>query len=231
MHALELEVTMSHVGMSTERAALAAACLALAVGCKRGDEYAQQGTASGATTAALDSGRAARRDTSPSATAAPVAPASYISDMSDSNVVAALDNLDKAEVAIAQVMRTKATNDSVRAFAAKLVDDHKKNEDGVLSLERHVHLAEVPAKADTTRDHEIHALQKLRSTPKGRALDSTFVHAMVVGHEHAIANAKAMQDQAKNAQLKDFIGQTIPTLQEHLNIAERLDRQLVAATP
>lgn len=220
---------MSQISTTTGRGLWAAAVLLGAVACNKGSEYAKGGATTGASAAARDTTHTARSDTTRVATAAgEVAPARYISDMNDSNIVAALDNLDKEEVAIGKLMRAKGTSDSIRAFATKLVEDHTKNEKSVLNLEREEHLAELPAKADTTRDNETHTLRKLRSMPKGRSLDSAFVHGMVVGHEHAVANAKAMEDRVKDSRLKDFLQQTVPTLQEHLNMAERLSQQLGA---
>jgi putative membrane protein len=146
--------------------------------------------------------------------------------MSDSNIVAKLDASDKGEVELARLMETKATNDSVKAYARKLVSDHTKSEKDVMHLERQAKLAARPLQSDTTREEATHVLQHFRSMSKGKALDSAFVQNEIQDHEHDIADAKAMQNQAKNDQLKQLIGQTIPTLQQHLEIAQRLSEQL-----
>ena len=177
---------MARLGYISRHGVWIAASVLWVLACGKGNQYANAGATSGATT------RTARSDTSRvSPAAGEVAPAGYVSGMNDAIVVAALDNVDKMEVEIGRLMQTKATIDSV-----------------------------------STRSSEMHAIRQLRSMPRGRSLDSAFVRAMVVGHEHALANAKAMQDHVKNAQLKAFIEQTVPSLQEHLNIAQRLTQQL-----
>jgi putative membrane protein len=122
-------------------------------------------------------------------------------------------------------METKATNDSVRSFARTLVTDHTKSEKQVMTLERKLKLAEKPLQSDTTKQAAMHTLEKLRSMKKGPALDSAFVQAELEDHRHDIADARAMANQAKEPQLKQQIEQTIPVLQKHLDIAQRLSQQ------
>jgi putative membrane protein len=208
-----------------------AASLVVVAACGKGNQNGGAGAstqaAAGASTGA-SSATASTSDTSrnSSTSAGEVAPSSDISQMSDSNIVAKLDASDKGEVELARLMETKATNDSVKAYAKKLVSDHTKSEKDVMNLERQAKLAEKPLKSDTTREAAAHELQKLRSMPKGKALDSAFVQHEVEDHQHDLADAKAMQNQAKNDQLKNLIGQTIPTLQQHLDIAQRLTQEL-----
>ena len=217
------------------RFGVVAATLAVVVtACGKGNENAGAGATTQATgaTAGASTSTASQTDTSrnTSASGGEVAASSDISQMSDSAIVAKLDAGDKGEVELARLMETKATNDSVKAYAKKLVTDHTKSEKDVMSLERQAKLAERPLKSDTTRQAATHELQKLRSMKKGPALDSAFVQHEIEDHQHDIADAKAMQNQAKNDQLKQLIGQTLPTLQQHLDIAQRLGQQLASGT-
>jgi putative membrane protein len=211
------------------------ACLVVVAACNKGNQNAGAGASTQATAGAstgASSATASTADTSrnSSTSAGEVAPSSDISQMSDSNIVAKLDASDKGEVELARLMETKATNDSVKAYAKKLVSDHTKSEKEVMNLERQAKLAEKPLKSDTTREAATHELSKLRSMPKGKALDSAFVQHEIEDHQHDIADAKAMQNQAKNDQLKNLIGQTLPTLQEHLKIAQSLSQQLASSS-
>lgn len=212
-------------------AALAVAVVACGKGNQNGGAGGTTAAASGMSTGASTTA-ATRSDTgkSSSMSAGEVAASSDISQMSDSNIVAKLDASDKGEVEVGRFMETKATNDSVKAYAKKLVTDHTKSEKDVMSLERKEKLAERPLKSDTTRQAASHELQDLRKMSKGKALDSAFVAREVEDHQHDLADAKAMQNQAKNDQLKNLIGQTIPTLQQHLDIAQRLTQQLSNGT-
>jgi putative membrane protein len=216
---------------------MTAAATFMAAACGKGNENGGSGATTQAATAGASTGASAgassataSADTSRnrSSSAGEVSASSDISQMSDSNIVAKLDASDKGEVELARLMETKATNDSVKAYAKKLVSDHTKSEKDVMNLERQAKLGASPLKSDTTRQGAQHELQALRTMRKGKALDSAFVQHEVEDHQHDIADAKAMQNQAKNDQLKNLIGQTIPVLQQHLDIAQRLSQQLAS---
>lgn len=212
---------------------LAASLMVAITACGKGNQNATSGAstqASGASTGAT-SATASTSDTARSSTssAGEIAASSDISQMSDSNIVAKLDASDKAEVELARLIEIKATNDSVKAYAKKLVTDHSKSEKDVMSLERQAKLAEKPLKSDTTRQSALHQLQRFRSMPKGKSLDSAFVQHEIEDHQHDIADTKAMQNQAKSDQLKQAIQQELPTLQQHLEIAQRLSQQLASS--
>jgi putative membrane protein len=214
---------------------MAASLVVIAAACGKGNQnagagattQAATGSSTGATSATASTSDTARNS---STSGGEVAASSDISQMSDSNIVAKLDASDQGEVELARLMETKATNDSVKAYAKKLVSDHTKSEKDVMNLEKQAKLAERPLKSDTTRQAATHELQKLRSMSKGKALDSAFVQHEIEDHQHDIADAKAMQNQAKNDQLKNLIGQSIPTLQQHLQIAQSLSQQLSSSS-
>ena len=223
---------MSRASEITRIALMATTLTCFVIACRKGNQNGSgastQAAAAGASTGA--SATASRADTSHNnaTSAGEVSASSDISQMSDSNIVAKLDASDKGEVELARLMETKATNDSVKAYAKKLVTDHSKSEKNVMNLERQAKLAEKPLKSDTTRQAATHELASLRSMKKGKSLDSAFVQHEMEDHQHDIADAKAMQNQAKNDQLKQLIGQTLPTLQDHLSIAQRLTQQLAS---
>ena len=222
---------MSRAREITRFGVMTASLAVIVTACGKGNQNAGAGAttqaATGSSTAA-SSATASTTDTSrnSSTSGGEVAASSDISQMSDSNIVAKLDASDKGEVELARLMQTKATNDSVKAYAKRLVTDHTKSDKDVMNLERQTKLAAKPLKSDTTRQATMHELQKLRSMPKGKALDSAFVQHEIEDHQHDIADAKAMQNQAKNDQLKNLIGQSLPTLQQHLQIAQSLSQQL-----
>lgn len=224
---------MSRASESTRVGVLAASLMVAIAACGKSNQnrtYGASTEASGASTGA-SSATASTSDTARSSTssAGDVSASSDIPQMSDSNIVAKLDAGDRGEVELARLMETKATNDSVKAYARKLVTDHSKSEKDLMSLERQVKLAEKPLKSDTTRQATQHQLQRFRSMPKGESLDSAFVQHEIEDHQHDIADAKAMQNQATNDQLRQAIQQELPTLQQHLDMAQRLGRQLASS--
>ena len=59
-------------------------------------------------------------------------------------------------------------------------------------------------------------------TLHGAAFDAEFANAMVQGHEKAIAMLERVQPQLQHDELRTFITNTLPTLRQHLQIAQSL---------
>ena len=74
---------------------------------------------------------------------------------------------------------------------------------------------------DTTAQKTAHTLATLQSL-HGAALDSTFVNDEIMDHQHDIAEAHDMADDAQNAQVKSMVQQSLPVLQKHLDRARQL---------
>jgi putative membrane protein len=59
-------------------------------------------------------------------------------------------------------------------------------------------------------------------TLNGAAFDKAYATMMVKDHHEAVALFKQESASGKNADFKAFAGATLPTLQEHLSMAEKL---------
>ena len=75
-------------------------------------------------------------------------------------------------------------------------------------------------KGDEMREHA-QAMQRLRSL-HGAAFDSAFASVMVDGHNKAISMLENAQNTVQNTRLRSFITSTLPTLREHLRLAQAL---------
>jgi len=64
-------------------------------------------------------------------------------------------------------------------------------------------------------------LAQLR-TLRGPAFDTAFANAMVQGHDQAISLLEMAQGQVQREELRSFIASTLPTLREHLQMAQSL---------
>ena len=73
---------------------------------------------------------------------------------------------------------------------------------------------------DGMRDHERMG-EQLRSL-RGAAFDTAFANAMVQGHERGINLLEMAQSQVQHEELRSLISSTLPTLREHLQIAQSL---------
>ena len=178
---------------------------------------------------ATDTTKAAATTTPPpagaSATAAPRANATAnpaISGWTDSNIVAKLEQGDKNEVQLGKLAESKAIIPAVKEFARMLVTDHSKGQQEVRSMEAKAKLHAKSATGDTTSKAGEDLLKKFTAMQKGKDWDSTWVQHEYDDHQQDIADTKAMQNQAKDPQLKQLLGNELPVLQKHLDAAEKL---------
>jgi putative membrane protein len=140
--------------------------------------------------------------------------------MSDNNIVANVSTANESEISAGKLAEKKGTSSAVRDLGKLLVTDHSKALADIRSLEKSQKLPSKTLPADTSAKEARDFMQKLTSTPKGAGWDSTFVQHEIQDHQQDIADTQAMQNQAKNDQLKQALGSSIPTLQKHLQAAQ-----------
>jgi putative membrane protein len=122
-----------------------------------------------------------------------------------------------AEVKLGQLAEDKGSSPEVKDFGKRMVTDHSKIDDQLKkdAAKENITLPNSMSKKDQeTYDH----LSKL----SGKAFDRAYAHDIVRDHRADIA---AFQNESKDGQqqwTKQFASQTIPTLQEHLKLAEKM---------
>jgi putative membrane protein len=127
----------------------------------------------------------------------------------------------EAEVALAKVGIDKATDPEVKAFADRLVQDHTKANDQLTQIMQAKSM-EMPAAdpAEAKAEHDrITALS-------GTEFDREFMMHWVSSHEKGIELYSSEAEAGKDAELKQFAADTVPTLREHLDEAKRIESSL-----
>jgi predicted outer membrane protein len=79
--------------------------------------------------------------------------------------------------------------------------------------------------ADPTKHHDMQddgELARQLQSLHGAAFDTAFANAMVQGHEKALSMLEQAQSQVQNSQLATLITSTLPTIRQHLQIAQSL---------
>ena len=120
------------------------------------------------------------------------------------------------EVALGKLALSKSSNNDVKQFAQKMVQDHGQANQQLASLAKSKGLA-VPTKLDA--QHE--AMVKSLSAKSGAAFDSSYAEHMAKGHSKAVALFEAAST-SSDADLAAFAKKTLPTLQEHQQLADNL---------
>jgi putative membrane protein len=130
-----------------------------------------------------------------------------------------------AEVKLGQLAKDKGSSSEVKDFGKRMVTDHSKIDDQLKkdAAKESVTLPNSMSKRDQeTYDH----LSKL----SGKAFDRAYAHDMVRDHRADIA---AFRNESKNGQqqwTKQFASETLPMLQEHLKLAEKMSHSVEPAT-
>jgi len=130
-----------------------------------------------------------------------------------------------AEVKLGQLAQEKGSNDSVKSFGKRMVDDHSKAGDKLKEAASRESITlpnDLSAKDQATYDR----LAKLN----GAAFDRAYARDMVKDHETDIAAFQKEASAGKDESLKSFASETLPTLQDHLKQAKEMMKTLGGAT-
>jgi len=131
---------------------------------------------------------------------------------------AASDGL--AEVQLGQVAAERATNPEVQRFGQRMVTDHTKANQELMALAQSKNIS-LPKETDKQHQKTAEALAK----KQGASFDREYMRHMVTAHEKAVQLFSTEAKEGHNADIKAFASQTLPTLQEHLQMARQLTQQ------
>jgi putative membrane protein len=120
-----------------------------------------------------------------------------------------------AEVELGKLAVEKATNDQVKQFGQKMVDDHGKANDELKSLAQTKNIT-LPTEV-TTKDKLLHErLSKL----SGAAFDRAYMQAMLKDHREDVNEFRIESRSGSDPEVKQWAGKTLPTLEGHLKLAQ-----------
>src|SRR5271169_2862203 len=128
-----------------------------------------------------------------------------------------------AEVKMGQLAQEKGTDDAVKAFGQRMVDDHSKAGDRLKDVASKDGVA-LPTDVSKADQREYNRLSKL----SGKDFDQAYAQAMVKDHVTDIANFKKEAMSGGDPGLKQFATETLPTLQDHLKQAREMARTVGA---
>jgi putative membrane protein len=98
-----------------------------------------------------------------------------------------------------------------------MVDDHSRADEQLKALAQRKGI-EVPAGPSAKDEAVARNLEKL----SGPQFDDAYMSLMVRDHKKDVADSEKASKSATDPQVKQFAAQTLPTLQEHLQQAERI---------
>ena len=119
------------------------------------------------------------------------------------------------EVQSSQLALKKTQDQDVKQFADRMIKDHTQANDKLKSLAKN---ETIPSDLDQSHQQ---MLQKLQGENGSNFVD-TFKQMQVAAHRQAINLFQSYAEHGDDQQLKQFAQQTLPTLQQHLQMAEHI---------
>jgi len=151
------------------------------------------------------------------------------SKLTDANIVALLDEANKADSTAGAVAAAKATSAGVKRFAREMMSEHHALRRQGQELAKKVNITPAPPANDPLAPLAQEEMSKLQSTPKGAQFDRGYIDQEVAVHQAVKDLLAQAKDAAENDQLKDLISKAQPVIQKHLDQAEALQKQLGAS--
>ena len=121
-----------------------------------------------------------------------------------------------AEVELGQLAAQKASNEEVKKFGQRMVDDHSKANDQLkqVAAQEHINLPTEPSAKDKATKARLEKLS-------GEQFDRAYMRDMVKDHRTDVAEFAHEAKMGKDPAVKSFAESTLPTLREHLKLAEK----------
>ncbi|PWU12983.1 MAG: DUF305 domain-containing protein [Verrucomicrobia bacterium] len=122
------------------------------------------------------------------------------------------------EVQLGRLAQEKGVNQSVRSFGERMVADHTKANDELKKLATKKG-AMIPT---TLSHHEQSTIEDLQKASGGE-FDRTYARAMVKDHNTDVKEFDRASKSLTDPELKAFAQKTLPTLQDHLKLAQDME--------
>ena len=126
--------------------------------------------------------------------------------------------IGKAEIELGQIALKNTQDEGVRKYAERMVKDHSAADKKLKAIAAKENL-QLPQALDAEHESLKTKLQGL----KGEEFDRAYVNAMAKGHDKAVALFESVSQQPQmSGELKQFAASTLPTLEQHQEMAHSL---------
>lgn len=121
------------------------------------------------------------------------------------------------ELELGRVAAQKGMSDAVKQFGQRMVDDHSKANSELMSLASSKGIT-LPTTLDEKHQKDVTKL----SAMSGAEFDRAYSKMMLSDHNKDVAEFEKQSTKGADSDLKAFASKTLPTLQEHLQMAKAL---------
>ena len=128
----------------------------------------------------------------------------------------------RVEVELGRLAAEKGASDEVRQFGRRMVDDHTKANEELTQLASSKGLT-LPTAPDSKHQSEMQKLSAL----SGEKFDREYVKMMVKDHRQDVGEFQKEASRGADPDLKAFAARSLPTLQEHLQMIQRINDKML----
>ena len=121
------------------------------------------------------------------------------------------------EVELGRLATQQGASDAVKQFGQRMVDDHGKANQELMSLAQSKGIT-LPTEIDEKHKKDMTKLSSL----SGAEFDREYGKMMLADHRKDVSEFEKQSTRGTDADLKAFASKTLPTLKEHLKMAEAL---------
>lgn len=179
------------------------------------DQNSNQNANSSNRNSTRNANRSTRNSNTTGATGEQTGMANMTSQDRDFIMEAAMGGL--MEVELGRVAADKGMSAEVKQFGQRMVDDHSKANSELMSLASSKGIT-LPTALDEKHQKEVTKL----SAMSGAELDRAYSKMMLSDHTKDVSAFEKQSTRGADADLKAFAAKTLPTLQEHLQMAKAL---------
>ncbi len=123
------------------------------------------------------------------------------------------------EVELGKMAQENGKSERVKGFGQMMVTDHSKANEELKSYASS-HGMSLPTSLPAKEQKHVDAMKKM----KGKAFDDHYMSMMVNDHKEDISDFEKASKNAKDADLKNWAGKTLPTLKTHLDSAQLINK-------
>jgi putative membrane protein len=125
------------------------------------------------------------------------------------------------EVELGKLAQQNASDEKVKAFGKRMVDDHTKAGEELSKIASKKGIT-LPSSLDSQTQATKDRLSKLN----GAAFDRAYMADMVKDHKKDVSDFRKESNSGSDPDVKAFAAKTLPTLEDHLKAAESTSSQL-----
>jgi putative membrane protein len=148
-------------------------------------------------------------------TAAPASATGAQLSAGDEKFINTIGSAGLSEVQEAQLAQQKSDSPKVKEFAQRMITDHTANNQQLAAVAQRVGYT-APTSPDAKDQKQLDHLQKL----SGAKFDRAYMSGQVRDHEMVLKLLQKEVSDGQNADVKAFAQQTIPVIQQHLDLAK-----------